>query len=96
MCRSLGKGGAKLFTHDMAYYALTAATCSIDASTRDPPPLDLRHLRVCDPKQGTAGPGWDCRPGAIHPAKKRGESPGNRPVCRVSYTDFFCRANFFF
>ena len=37
------------------------------ASTRYvPPPLDLPWLPAWDPKQGTAGPGWDCRPGALH------------------------------
>ena len=41
-------------------------TALMEASTRDPPPLDLPHLRGWDPKQGTAGPGWDCRPGALH------------------------------
>jgi len=35
-------------------------------SARDPPPLDLPWLPAWDPKQGTAGPGWDCRPGALH------------------------------
>ena len=35
-------------------------------STRCPPKLDLPQLPGWDPKQGTAGPGLDSRPGALH------------------------------
>ena len=37
-----------------------------DAPTRAPLPLDLPPLLTRDPKQGTAGPGLDHRPGALH------------------------------
>jgi len=47
----------------------------------------------------TTGPYPSCKlvaPDRGHPqAKKEGESPGNRAVCRVSHTDFFGGPTFF-
>ena len=68
---------------------------SVVTSTRAPPPLDPPLLPVWGPKQGTAVPSLDSRPGALPWAKKKSEILGNRAVCRVSCTDFFRRANFF-
>ena len=59
------------------------------------PPHESVNSNKCLPKQGTAAPGLDSRPGALHRAKKKGESPGNRAVCRVSHTDFFGPTFFF-